>query len=293
MKITKKILAAGLSALAFCAFTGCSGEDNPGSGPRPNERPSWLYEDAEYPFVAENALGEIGENLVDNGNADGGKGESSTGAEAGVSVEAVDGGVDGSKCWRVTQAGGENTWQEFNFDLTPYYGQGKSYLVSFKLKADPSATAEGYASSGETLDLSYSLYNGAVKNWAEKRGVEHYEYDDSDSSIVGPWGGEFSSDIDTFGEIEEGFEFSGAAVATDNWVEYNYVIDTQNIEKKVDNTGVYWFGIAMSMGPEGSGKYSYLLDDIVIKDLNEELERLGQTAFRPVVEDPEEGEEEE
>ena len=185
-----------------------------------------------------------------------------------------------------------------NINLTNLYGQGKSFLLTFKAKADPEAstsewanapkeeTDKNFKSDGLPLSVGWALYNGAVKNWANKQGgdTEYYDFPGGIDGIAEPWSGPWSED-----EVFEDYVKGGSSVLLDdNWVEYKRVIAAKDIEEKVDNTGVYYFAITFSMGTDAIGGYSYLLDDVQIIDLNPDIERLGQTAFRP--EEPEEPE---
>ena len=312
-----KILGRFLQATGIAALVTACPDPNPnpdpGQGPVPMYGPPvpvvpWVIEDVEFPFPGEDFEYEVGElsgNLISDGNAD--DGEAETGAveyktETGCTVEKVDGGASG-QCLKVVQAG-TGAWQEFYFDVTKFYGQGKSYLLSFKVKADPDAETTvfdaannvNFASKDQALSVSYTVYSGDVKNWANNtEGCEHYDFEDGPkgfwgTAIVSPWGGPFCADE----YYSEGLNAAGEDVAlsanntplvTSEWKQYDYVISYADIESIVNDTGVYQMLVAFSMGPSAGGGYSYLLDDIVFKDLNIEVERLGQTAFATTGED--------
>ena len=298
-KFSKKIVLCGMTALLAAALMSCKDDDGP-TPPPPTDRPSWLLEDAEFPFPGEEYEYEVGElsgNLIDNGDADGGEAETGAveyKAESGCTVEYVDGGVSG-KCCLVKQ-GGTGSWQEFYYDVTKFYGQGKSYLLSFDVKANPDAAlvtdALGAAgkSNEQPLSVSYAVYSGDVKDWANRTGNEHYDFDDEGKPtgywkkpIVSPWGGPFStSEYFTEALKDKGVEVELAGdvpLVTENWTHYDYVISTEDIESIINNTGLYVMQVAFSMGPQAVGGYSYMLDNITFRDLNIEVERLGQTAF--------------
>lgn len=313
-KFSKKIVLCGMTVLFAAALISCD-DGSTKSKPRPpkpqGQRPSWLLEDAEFPFPGEDfdyEVGELSGNLISDGNAD--DGEAETGAveyktETGCTVSKVDGGASG-QCLKVVQ-GGTGTWQEFYFDVTKFYGQGKSYLLSFKVKADPDAEttvfsaateknpAVFFASKEQALSVSYTVYSGDVKNWANNtEGCEHYDFEEGPkgywgTAIVGPWGGPFCADEYYSEELKnkgEDVELSDSTpLVTSEWKQYDYVISSADIESIVNNTGVYQMLVAFSMGANAGGGYSYLLDDIVFKDLNIEVERLGQTAFATTGED--------
>ena len=114
--------------------------------------------------------------------------------------------------------------------------------------------------------------------------TEHYDFVEGDESIVNekgeqivsPWGGE----IDTTGDDFDGFtedDFNTVEKLSDNWQKIQYIIPSTAIEEKVNNSGVYEFLIAFCAGPQGEAGYSYLIDDISIKDLNSELKRNKRT----------------
>lgn len=294
-----------MTALIAAALISCSdnggGHEDPVNPPDPNngERPNWIIEEAEWPFeIEDNTVGEVSGNLVLNGDADGGTAEKVSctfGGESGVQTTEVDGGVDGSKCFRIAQLrnaeGEDDKWQEFCCDITKFYGQGKSFLLSFKLKADPNAAADKCKSEGEALSVGYAVYSGAVKNWAVakslKTGKEYEYYDFDDSFEPGPWGHGFTKDESIAQELGV-YLSDGPVLATGEWTQYNYVIPATTIEEAVNNTGLCNMTVSIYMGDDAISGYSYLLDDIVIKDLNVEVDRLGQTWFDPTKE-PEEG----
>lgn len=249
-----------------------------------------------YPDDSVNEVGIVSVNYVENGDADGTAAEWSPklllGREVGVISEIVDGGINGSKCYRQSQAGTGN-WQETFLDLTPIYGQGKSYLISFKYKADPEASStqyvegQNYKSKDESLNIAYSVYSGDVKMICDKYEVEYYDFDyDGEKGVwgtyvIGPWGGPFSTDEFFQEALAEYFnpdiKLVSPSVLTDDWKECNVVIACEDIKEKVNNTGMYCFGLSIYMGATAQGGYSFLLDDIAVYDLNCELEIMGRT----------------
>ncbi len=236
-------------------------------------------------------VGQISDNLVYNGNAENQDTRNSSGLltlPSKDSITQLSGlGVDNSTCWKILQTGNE-VWQEVNFDLTQFYAPGKSYAVSFKLKADPDAEttpygSDTYKSTGMHFRVYYSVYSGAVKDWAVENGKEHYEYsDDDDPNIVSPFDGGYCS-VDDESQLVSGYQLNNpdSSYANDfpggDWVLYSFVIPASEISRIVNGTGLYAFNVAFYMGEEGEGGYSYLIDDIVIKDLNTEIEYTGRT----------------
>ncbi len=305
-KNSKKIVTIGTLALVAAMFISCP---KPVDTPviEEGEHPAWLKKIAAYPDVSENEVGVISKNLVQDGDADGTAAGASPallmGGETGVESAVVDGGVNGTKCYQQRQTG-SGEWQETNFKLTPIYGQGKSYLISFKYKADPAAEAENFKSKDENLFVSYSAYSGDVQMACMKHGVENWAFDDKwgeksvwGTDLIGPWGLSFSSDdylVECLKEqLDPDFAVSEPTTLSDDWKECNVIIDAETIASALNNTGMYSFGLSIYMGASGEGGYSFLLDDIVILDLNYELEQMDVTWKDPnVTEEDEEGGEE-
>ncbi len=318
-KNSKKFAIIGTLALIAAMFISCPTNTNSGTTPTPEplppppppgEKPEWLKDIVTYPDEFENDIGIISGNLVEDGDADGTSAAASPklllGGETGVTSDQVDGGATG-KCYKQMQTG-SGTWQETNFDLTPIYGQGKSYLVSFKYKADPDAAntvftgTTKYKSADEPLHVSYAAYSGDVKMVCAKHGVEHYDfaYEEENgvwgTKVISPWGGPFSTDeffqeglAEQFNNPD--FTLMAPATASDTWKECNVVIACEDIAAIINNTGMYYFGLSIYMGEEAQGGFSFLLDDIAIYDLNSELEQMGVTWKDPAIPEEEEVEE--
>ncbi|MBP5283432.1 MAG: hypothetical protein J6Y93_02055, partial [Treponema sp.] len=238
------------------------------------------WNDMEEPVPPEpvtNYTGFVSENLLENGDADIDDYPPFF-TDSGCTYSREQNGASGN-CWKITQPDEYDYWQELCVDLTEYYGRGKSYLISFKIKADPEAG--NLKSLGYPVRLGYSVYSGAVQDWALANGLEYYDWDDSDPSIVSPWFGGFMDEaLGTEYPSDDSMGFE-AAVLTDDWVEYNYVIPATEIDRIVNNSGLFKFYAEIYMGEMGKGAYSYLIDDLSIKDLNAELRRTGRTWVDP------------
>ena len=287
----KKILLGGMVALLASVLISCGGTPKEKIEPKENE------DGLLYPYEGEDKTGTISENLLEDGDADDSDGILSL-KEDGVTYTKVDGGHTG-KAYKVTQT--RTSWSELCVDMTSIYGQGKSYLVTAWVKNDPDNTEHKNAE----FEASWTLYSGDVKNWADKLDdTEHYDFDDGDDSIVNekgekiesPWGGI----LEVTGDDYEGFtedDFNNVEELSDEWQMIQYIIPSTAIEEKVNNSGVYEFLIAFCAGPKGAAGYSYLIDDISIKDLNSELKRNKRTWKDPnakdETEEPEDEEEEE
>ena len=272
-KCTKKILLGGLAVILAGMMISCSGGA---------EKPASKVKDGlKNPYEGEDVLGTVSENLLDDGDADETEGEIYF-SNYGVTASKVNGGVEG-QAWKVVQTADE--WSELGIDLTSVYGQGKSYLISAKVKNDPENTEHKNA----MFTTAWTLYSGDVKNWAERTpGKDYYDYDESDSSIVSPWGGDLDTEGTAYGYSDD--DFNLVTTLSDDWQEISYIINSTAIEEKVNNSGVYKFSIAFYAGEDGPAGYSFLIDDISIKDLNSELKRNGQTWENPDDEDEDEEE---
>lgn len=276
MKLTKKILIGSLAAFAIAMLTGC-----PGDGPTP---PNPHYE-------GENKLGTPSENLVNDGDADGYRGEIYAFGLNDVEKTVVAGGVTGN-AYKMKQTGDE--WCEFTFDLTDYYGPGKSFLISAKIKGDPEVEDEAIRHGSFTA--CYCVYSGDVQDWAVANNTKYYDFKEGATNkngkeIVGPWGGEKDVEGEDF-DFEEEMEFNVPKVLTDDWQEIKYIITSTEIERMINDSGLYKMEVEFYAGPDAAGGYSYLIDDISIIDLNSEIKRAGQTWVDPTETEEDEEEEE-
>jgi hypothetical protein len=269
MKLTKKILIGSLAAFALAMLTGCPG-NNP--DPKPEN-------------TVENKLGKMSGNLLDDGDAEGTEGEIYKMSSYNLEREKVE--VEGGHAWKVVQTG---KWGELIIDLTEVYAPGKSFLISAKVKNNPDADS---SAKNCAFAASYTVYSGAVKNWADAReDTEHYDFDPSENpNIISPWDGEKDTtgadyDCDDFPYTAD--DFGIPLQLSDSWQEVRYIIPATEIDKIVDNSGLYELEIAFSAGKDADAPYSYLIDDITIIDLNSEIEPTGQTWVDPNAPDPEE-----
>ena len=281
-KCTKKFLLVGLAAILTGMLISC-GEP---VKKEPKQEPV-IKDGLKNPYEGEDVLGTVSENLLDDGDADECEGEISFSGWGSVKTK-VDGGVSG-KAWKIVQ-NSDDGWSELGVDLTSLYGQGKSYLISAKVKNDP----EGEHKDAQFF-VAWTLYSGDVKNWCDENNYKHYDFPENKApeSIVGPWGGDFDEDGEAFGISD----LNKVTELTDEWQELKLIIPSTNIEEKVNNSGVYEFQISLYAGDEGPAGYSFLIDDVCIQDLNSELKRHGQTWVDPnaeeEAEEPEDTEEEE
>lgn len=297
MKISKKILVAGLSVLALGAFMSCDGEEKV----TPVVADGFII-----PFSGVDEVTKISGNLLDNGDADGAESTNddvalSFSTEGATKSLAAGLGKSGN-CWRIEQ-NVDGAWSnELQIELTTAYGQGKSYLITGWAKKDPSPK-EGLTSAS-ALNYSYAVYSGAVTEYCRSfPGGEYYDYDSEEipalSTIVSPWGGAFSSS-EVFSEAlaaaglfdeEEMLGNSGTITLGDDWKPFYLVIPSTAIEKIANDTGINVFSLSFYQGGKAEGGYSYLLDEVNIYDLSAEKKYWGKTYPLPTDEEPEEDEE--
>ena len=278
MKLTKKILIGSLAAFAIAMLTGCPGN---------TEEPGPTH------YEGENKLGTPSDNLVTDGDADGYLGEIyAFGLNDVEKTVVANGGVTGN-AYRMKQTG--DKWCEFTFDLTNYYAPGKSFLISAKIKGDPEVADDNVRHGSFTA--TYCVYSGDVQDWAIKNDTKYYDFDDESKpknkygiEIVSPWGGEKDVEGEDY-DFEEEMDFNLPKVLTDDWQEIKYIIKSTEIERMINDSGLYKMEIEFYAGEDAVGGYSYLIDDISIIDLNSEIKRAGQTWVDPTTPDEEEEEE--
>jgi hypothetical protein len=271
-KKTTLLLIVSVLLIAMFAFVAC--KQNPVDPPTPQEE-------------VVNKAGEVSANLVYNGDfeLDGDTDLSGDGA----GVEIVDGeGVDGTHALLVKQT--EN-YGEVMFDLTDYYGRGKSYYVEAKFRNanDP---------DGRTDDLNAKI------DFSVASGVG-YEYVGHAYDIPGQYDGSWLDEgecLDIF-DIQVDGEVAPLDQETSEYVTLSAIIDAEQIEELLVNqtqlcgggdVTLYSLSIVFYVGTysEGTGQsgYIYYLDDVVIKDLNKEIKRTGRTYHPDDPDDPEEEE---
>ena len=280
----KKVLATIAAVLGIGTIVSCYGMPANYIDDEDPEIPLVPYPPAPKLAPVTDSIGKESKNLVYDGDADEGQSDEHPQVgvvwENGVTVSRDDGGANG-KCWRVTQNNEDKLWQELAIDLTILYGRGKSYLVSFKVKADPEAGE--LKSLGHPVNLYYSVYSGDLRKWAIDNDLECFDWDENYLTpwIINPYSGKFTDE--TFNTIRVGDN-----KLTDEWIEYKYVIPASEIDRIVNNSGLYQFWLAIHMGDRGEGGYSYLIDDLTIKDLNTEIKQTGATWKDPVEENQDE-----
>ena len=239
----------------------------------------------------ENKAGTASNNLVYNSNFESGS-DTDLMADGSV-IEVVSGaGIDGSNAMAVTQT--EN-YGEVLFDITDYYGRGKSYYVEASFR---NAYADGARTDDLNAKIGFCITSGAGYDLYHKTYDLPGQYDES-GQYINNW----LDDNETYRIFEihtggaEGTNFSDG-----RWHTISGIIDAEQIEQLLveqtqlcegEDVSLYNFIVVFYVGTysyeEGAGQsgYVYYLDNVVIKDLNSEISRTGATYNFNNVTDPE------
>ncbi len=225
----------------------------------------------------ENVLGEVSENLIENGTFDveNNKGVVSD-EDAGVTfVEGL--GIGGSNAIDVITV---EKYGSINIDFTEFYGRGKSYYVEASFKNNGSVNT-----SDPTAHIDVTVVSGAVQDAVKSQGWEGY-YDCDDI-----YEGGVLSDDDALDLFEIETSSGGATLSDTEWVTVSCIIDAETIEALLVNTTnkygsgdptIYKLMAVFYVGHnDAQDNYHYLVDNIVIKDLNAELDVEGKTYEAP------------
>ena len=218
----------------------------------------------------ENILGEVSNNLIPEGDF-----------ESGISIVQPDGatfelvsesGLNGSNALAVTP---EESYGQVLVDITEYYGRGKSYYVEAWFKDNGSNTSDDL-----NAHIFFSVVTGAG---FEARGQLF--------DIPGQYDGEWLSDDEAM-EIF-GFDTNclGANLSDGEWHKVSAVLDAVTIENVMNaedsfNNGsgeptMLQLALLFYVGTfPYQNEYKYLLDNVVIMDLNSEIPIEGRTYSR-------------
>lgn len=276
--MAKKITFTMLVLLIVSAFVFVSCEQEAGGGKVPGPAPAPVEK-------VENVAGEVSANLVFNGDFENGD-DSDIKDDGSTSQVVADLGIDGSHALLVEQS---ETYGEVMMNITEYYGRGKSFYVEGWFK---NVGGEGTRTDDLTAYLSFNIVTGGGYTTIGQT------YD-----IPGQYDGSWLSDD----EAEEIFGIEtncgGEDISDGEWHKVCAILDAEQIEAVMQSeddqchwtgdTTMYLLAAVWYVGtyPQQDG-YKYLLDNVVIKDLNKELKRQGATYEAPEEPD-EEGEEEE
>ena len=276
--MTKKITFTLLVMLIVSAFVfvSCNQEQNvPGPAPTPRE-----------PVV--NELGEESANLVYNGDFNNGTDTDVVEDGSEIAIQA-DTGIGGSGALYVFQNSGEG-YGEVMVDITKYYGRGKSYYVEASFK---NVGGEGTPETDIMAKLSFSVVSGAGYDKYKKTYdvPGQYDYGWIDDALA----------AEIFEKTTSGA--GGVDISDGEWHTISAVLDAETIETMITTqteahgTGateptLYYMAVSIFVGtwPTQDG-YKYLLDNVKIIDLNDELDRTGRTWEDPTAAEEEEEEE--
>ena len=183
-------------------------------------------------------------------------------------------------------------------DMTKYYARGKSYYIEawFKFAGD----VEGARTDNACAKLDFSLITGAGYNYEgpDEQGKQHPKHQKWD--IPGQYSGDMLSNekADEIFDIETNLSTQGEDLIDGEWHKVCGILDAEAIETVITTmdelchaTGestLYEFNIIFLVGtyqeadPEttpnvGQNNYKYYMDNIKIIDLNDDLDREGQT----------------
>lgn len=210
-----------------------------------------------------------------------------------VSVELLEGiGVDGTKGYKISQNG---KWGQIIFDMTRFYGRGKSYLIKATVKLDPATT-----NTNTTFGFTFDAISGAVMDAVKTHTDWNPEWDDYyDCDDV--YGYELLTDT----EAEEIFDLVTTPVQKANNLSltefrtFSAVIPAEEIEEclratttkygsetDIPTLALMHMGIVVGTGDgeETQAGYTYILDNLEVYDLNTEIIRTGAT-YKPKTEE--------
>lgn len=287
--MTKKITFMLLVVLIISAFvfvsceqeaggaSGGGGGGKPGPAPKPKE-----------PVV--NDLGEtkvIIEDIFDEEAAYKIKGDGST------LTYAPGEGIGGSDAILIEQ---NYNYGQVAIDMTKYYARGKSYYIEAWFR---NAGIEGARTDDLSAKLDFSLITGAGYNYSDPQHPKHQTWD-----IPGQYDGSMldnDSALEIF-DLETNLTTEGEDISDGEWHKVCGILDAEAIEALIVNmddlchaegeSTLYEFTFIFLVGSyqeedvgPGQNGYKYYMDNIKIVDLNDDLDREGQT-----YEDPEEEE---
>ena len=280
--MAKKITLTMLVLLIASAlvFVSCTQEASGGKKPAPTPAPEDDFDDLDPVYNTKGTA----QDLLVNGNFDVYDTLTEWVHDDAEMTMATGVGIDDSDAMRVYQGAikdpSKEEWGQTSIDLTEYYGRGKSYYfeASFKLEQ-----CERTANIDKTAHISFTVCSGAVKD-AVATHSDWEDYYSCDDIYQG-----------TFMDKTAASEFFGLPLAGTSkeineteWVTLSAILDAETIDKLlVDTTKAYPNGSSPTMykllavfyvGSDGyQGGYTYLMDNVVIKDLNKEIEAEGQT----------------
>jgi hypothetical protein len=261
-------------------FVSCGQEPVPAPEPKPELQ------------AVENKAGEVSGNKVYNGDFD--SAEDTDLITDGASAEITEGvGIDGSSGLVVNSA---EKYGQVYIDFTKEYGRGKSYYVEASFKDNGSTNPANL----KTASISFTVVSGAVMDAVASQ-PSWDDYYSCQDIYDGSWLSDDEAD-EIFG-IET--NCIGEDLSDGEWHTVSAILDAETIDKLLaDTTAKYgsgtptinylFFGFFVGDYQNGGqNDYKFILDNVVIKDLNTEIKKEGKTYVVDEPEEPEEEEEEE
>ena len=201
------------------------------------------------------------------------------------------------------------TYGQVAIDMTKYYARGKSYYIEayFKLATD----VEGARLDNAVASLDFSLITGGGYNYSAPDHPLHQLWD-----IPGQYDGSMMGNdaaLEIF-DIETNLSTDGEDLSDGDWHKVCGILDAETIESIITNmddqchwegeSSLYEFTFIFLVGKYeesdnqqapnvGQNGYKYYMDDIKVIDLNDDLDREGQTYEVPEEENTEGGDSEE
>lgn len=220
-----------------------------------------------------NELGTVSENLYENGAFDAEDSIKPVSDEDATVTFAAGLGINGTNAIDVLTV--EN-YGSINIDFTEFYGRGKSYYIEASFKNNGSVRTDD-----PTAHIDITVVSGAVQDAVASHGWKGY-YDCDDI-----YEGGVLADDDALDIFEIETHSGGATLSDTEWVTVSCIIDAETIEKLLVDTNdkygsgdptMYKLMAVFYVGHnEAQDNYHYLVDNIIIKDLNAELDVEGQT----------------
>ena len=262
--MTKKITLVMLVLLIVSAFVFVSCDQEAGGGiAKPTQK-----------LPVKDKLGIASGNLVRNGNFDDPESEYTdvqhASSDQGVNASIVDGiGIDGSKALRVEQI---KNWGEIDIDMTSVYGRGKSYYIEASFKDDGNTITDD-----PTPHFSFTVVSNYI---VDKYGKEYYDvtvWDEGDDIYSGNDPMDDDIALATFGIMTN----QDAEELSDEWQTLSAIIPATVIDSFIGDSTLYKFTLTFFVGTydddkeKGQKGYKYLVDNVIIKDLNTEIDSTG------------------
>ena len=273
--MTKKIALLMVVMLLASAlvFVACSQNAGGGGGTKP---PAQKLE-------VKDKKGTVSENLVRNGNFDDAESEYTdvehASSDQGVDASIVaDVGIGGSKALKVESI---KNWGEIDIDMTRVYGRGKSYYIEASFKDD------GTPADKKDSAIPHFSFTVVSNYILEKYGKEYYDvtkWDEGDDIYEGNEPMDDDIAAVTFGieTNQDAVPLADASLSsTDGWQTLSAIIPATVIDKFIGDSTLYKFTLSFYVGQYsdeptgGQYGYKYLVDNVVVKDLNTEIDATG------------------